>query len=326
MAVEDFTTFQEVDPNTRIAKTATRVTCAAIAGNEDAYVYYDKGVDYFDGDFTHYLTINMTAGDGATGRLYLWGLTNLIDDMKGIDDAGGDYLALFLLNDSPTAQRIFLEECYGGQPGQVSYSISLNTPYYIKIVRDETPGNDGNPFYGTLYFYIYSDAARTTLLTTLSKNLYGVAFPHDFRYLFAANTWNDGSITTVSGYMENLNTFKADAGYAATYPTNTLLRTSGIVRSFWAGIGGQSVYQATLTLGGISTTFVSPISKREPESAVTPTQLPSGVGYQLSDYALWLSRTTPDVIQSLFGHQPTFTEWVTWKKESLKQGFVPWSF
>ena len=87
MAVENFTTFIETDPNSRIAVTSSKVTWTSLSRNEDAYVYKDKGEDYFDGDFSHLITVKMTAGV-KDGRVYLWGLTNEIDDMKAIDDGG----------------------------------------------------------------------------------------------------------------------------------------------------------------------------------------------------------------------------------------------
>ena len=54
------------------------------------------------------------------------------------------------------------------------------------------------------------------------------------------------------------------------FPSDALLRASGIRRSFWAGIGGQSVYQCELALGGMTTSYVSPIGSRDIPSAVTP--------------------------------------------------------
>ena len=48
MAVEDFTTYTEVDPNSRITVSSTKVTWASVQRDEDAYVYKDKGVNYFD--------------------------------------------------------------------------------------------------------------------------------------------------------------------------------------------------------------------------------------------------------------------------------------
>ncbi len=64
---------------------------------------------------------------------------------------------------------------------------------------------------------------------------------------------------------------QGSGGGGAIYPINELLRASGIVRTFFAGIGGQAVYQAILTLGGISTTHVSPIGGRQPSGAVPST-------------------------------------------------------
>ena len=61
---------------------------------------------------------------------------------------------------------------------------------------------------------------------------------------------------------------KLSITYGATYPTNPLLRASGIRRTFWSGLGGQSVYQCELALGGRSTAYASPIGGRKITSAV----------------------------------------------------------
>ena len=62
---------------------------------------------------------------------------------------------------------------------------------------------------------------------------------------------------------------EGSGGGGAIYPTNDLLRASGIRRTFWAGLGGLSVYQVELAVGGMTTSYVSPISSREIPSAVT---------------------------------------------------------
>jgi len=108
--------------------------------------------------------------------------------------------------------------------------------------------------------------------------------------------------------------FTADKG--TVYPINPLLRASGIIRTFWAGIGGQSVYQTIITMGGIGTTYVSPISSREPPSAVTPTP-PSGAGYLREDYLLWIKQTDWVVIIRMFGHFPSYEEWLEWRQRGL---------
>lgn len=96
------------------------------------------------------------------------------------------------------------------------------------------------------------------------------------------------------------------------FPIDPLLRVSGIKRIFFAGIGGEFVYRAELTLGGLSTTYISPISPREAASVVTPTPLPSGSGYSQADYERWLlTLTGPDLAR---GHFLTYEAWVRWRQ------------
>ncbi len=128
-------------------------------------------------------------------------------------------------------------------------------------------------------------------------------------------------------------TFKVQNN-ASLIPTDPLLRVSGIRRTFWSGLGGQAVYQCELALGGMSITYVSPIGSRDIPSAVTPlttpaktTFTPSGEGYRLRDYGVWLSGTTVDIQTRLFGHSPpTYTEWVDWMEAVSRQGYAEWSY
>ena len=97
----------------------------------------------------------------------------------------------------------------------------------------------------------------------------------------------------------------------SSYPADPLLRVSGIVRTFWAGVGGNGVYQAQLVEGGMSTTYVSPISSRETQGIIprtTPT--PSGAGFQPEDYEKWLVSNDIEVILKFFGHFPSYQDWL----------------
>ena len=217
MGYENFAGYIEVDPNSRIAKTPARVTGVGILRNEDAYVYKDKTVAYFSGDFVHCLTVKMTAGT-EDGRVYVWGLTNSINDMKGIDVGGGSYLGMFFYKGSTTC-HMYLEECSSGSLFQDSYTITLNTTYYLKIVRDESVGT-----YGTLYCYVYSDSSRTTLVDTLQLTLNHSK--KDFRYIFAMNTWNNGTTETCSGYCENLDLFAEATPAVSTQAMTSIVTTT----------------------------------------------------------------------------------------------------
>lgn len=243
---EDFTTYTEKDDNNRATKTTTRITVASMPSTEDVYIYKDKTVGFYDGDFTFVATVNLTAAD-ADGRQYVWMVANLVDDAKGIDDASGDYLACFLYGAGSSVYNIYLEECDGGAIYQDSYVISLNTPYYLKITRDETIGT-----YGTLYCYIYSDAARTALLDTLSITLR--SSKKDFRYLYGLNNRNSGVASrAISGYSENLGSYTADPGYANTYPSVATTRVTSITHRY-----NRGVYNMELGLGDIISDFGIP--------------------------------------------------------------------
>ena len=198
MPVENFTTYTEVDPSGWITVTSSRITFASLRRNADAYVYSDKGVNNFDGDFTHLLTIRATANvDFAL--VGAWALTNDLDDALGLVTNNKDALTLFLKHQGGASQaKISLTELDGGTEYFSSVlTIQHDTDYYLKIVRDESAGA-----FGTLYCYVYTDADRTNLFATLSVALH--SSKKDFRYFLLSQSWNSGSSYAISGYVENL--------------------------------------------------------------------------------------------------------------------------
>lgn len=208
--VEDFSTYTEVDPGSTISKTSTRVTYASLnTRNTDSYVYADKGVAHFAGNFTHLVTVNVSASDNAA-QSYSWMLANTVNDALAILATADGYLAVYDYKDTGSGQnRLNLGERYSG--GNVSdyYNVngtgSLPYTYYLEIERDEAVGT-----YGTAYARIYSDSGRTMLVDTLAITL---GHSVDFRYVYALNTYNSGSSVTRSGYVENLDLQEA-AGVA----------------------------------------------------------------------------------------------------------------
>jgi len=194
MANEDFSGYTEVDPNSNIVVTSSRSTFTNLQRNEDAYVYKDKGAGHFDGDFEHLVTClfdNYT----SSGKSTIWGIANEVNDMWYFDDTQKDFLWAFFYHGASNV--LYLKE--DGPAGSVSDSFapSLDTPYYLKIKRDENVGD-----YGTLYCYIYSDEARTNLLDTLSITLHAKI---DFRYIYVTQSANQGTPNyLIIGYSENL--------------------------------------------------------------------------------------------------------------------------
>jgi hypothetical protein len=203
MPTEDYTTYTEVDPNSHISKTASRITFTDLALNEDAYVYGDKGPDHFNGDYEHKVTVEIIAAQN-NASVYIWTLANLVDDQKGIVDAGGDYhTSAFYLNSSGV-RIIWLAELVGGTLYYDFYSqFSFNTPYYLRTKRDESIG-----VYGALICYVYTDFDETDLLATLSVALHE---KEDFRYVYGVQSTNPNLTPAITGYAEDLDLQEASA-------------------------------------------------------------------------------------------------------------------
>lgn len=259
MAIENFGDYTEVDPNTRITKTSTRVTWTDLDRNETAYVYRDMTEDYFDGDFTHVFTVYITSTINGS-YVNCWALTNDLNSCRVIDNASGDYLAAHIIG-TLTARTIGITECDGGTTYTDSYVASQETAYYLKITRDETVGT-----YGTLYCYIYSDPLRTTLLTTLSVTLH--SSKKDFRYVHACNSDNSSATPyPESAYIENLYLYKADAGYVETFPSVATTRVTALIHRYSPGS-----YTLEMALGEVVADFGLPKPSMKPLVSTTKKQ------------------------------------------------------
>jgi|GEM_PF-1428486 len=277
MAVEDFTTYTEVDPNSHITVTASRVAYAGLSTSEDAYVYKDKGVDHFAGDYEHLATVLIDAVTGD-GLVFNWVLANLINDMKGIADAAGDYNgAATRYTNSDTSYKVSLYERVGASAYSDVYVGAVDTIYYLKIKRDEGVGT-----YGTLYCYIYSDAARTNLLDTLTLTLHE---KEDFRYIYACNSYNNASGFTITGYTENLDLQEAltilPTGIASLETFGTSIITAGAVTLLPTAIASAEAIGAHTLQPGAVTLLPTAIASLEAFGTAiisgTGTILPTGI-------------------------------------------------
>ena len=197
MSFEDFTTYVEVDPNAHISVATNVITFTGLARNESAYVYKDAGVDHFNGDFTHLVDAIYTSVSG-TDVLGNWALGNDIGDVFFLQGAGKNALLVFRSEANGINANDYLRENDGGTL-YTSFYVDTLSPQnrYYKIVRDEAVGT-----YGTIYLYIYSDAARTNLLSTLSIALH--TSKKDYRYVYAVQSYNDGNAGAGTGRNENL--------------------------------------------------------------------------------------------------------------------------
>ncbi|KKM63924.1 hypothetical protein LCGC14_1506580 [marine sediment metagenome] len=205
MAAENFDTFVETDPGSVIEVTSSRVTWTDIEARQDnTHVSLDKGAAFFDGSFVHTLTISLIASEKGASYSFFWSMTNDLDDFQGLLDNSKDALVLRCVHpNSPDIPVIQIFELDSGSPSGSATKFNLTTGvvYYLTLTRNETIGS-----FGDLILTIYSDAARTTLLSTLTLNL---NVKTDFRYVmvgqsFDATGGGGADLKKQTGYSEDL--------------------------------------------------------------------------------------------------------------------------
>ena len=205
---EDFTTYTEVDPNNHINKTSNHVDFKDYR-NEDAYLYKDKGAGHFT-DFEHKIDARINSHSGNS-LAYFWMVSNDVDDVNGLRLAGKSFLAA-VIGFYGTSYYIQLNEFYLGTEYDSTYSsVSAGTTYYCTIKKSGT----------AFTCKIYSDSARTNLITTLSLTLHENTSK---RYIFVCNTWNSGTAYYGDEDIENLDLQEAGDTTPPTYSnvgTNT---------------------------------------------------------------------------------------------------------
>ncbi len=176
--LEDFTTYDGVDPHGRLAVLPNQITVTELATDEDAWRYDDKDPGHFGTSFTH--TVDYETTGNNAGDVAVWSLGNTINDVWGWDEVNADAIGFmydglgFLLIDAST------------EPPHVATQLPFgHTRIYITIVRSGS----------SLKFYLYEDAARTTLYTPLAGDNpmeITVDESRTFRYIFAVNSYNAG--------------------------------------------------------------------------------------------------------------------------------------
>ncbi len=187
-AIEDFTTYTEVDPFGKIVVTPNRSAFNSLGHASPSYVYKDFGAGYFSGDFTHYFTFSLTTGING-GRMSVWGLSNDIGNGHQVTD--GLFVQLRKVNAPSPLWRLNLSE----KGGSYSYHIGLSpgSTYYAKVTRVG----------GTLAIYLYSDPARTALVGSTSVGVTTTGY----RYLYATQNYGNpifSEIHNLTGFTENL--------------------------------------------------------------------------------------------------------------------------
>jgi hypothetical protein len=182
---EDLTTYTEVDSPGYLSKNSGRVTLEYLLSSVDVYLYKDFGANYFD-KIDLQFSGRISSSSAYEGECSI-GFANAVNDVSGWTDK--------------ITVRVFRNSVYGTYWVYLTtdtafnyYQINANTDYYFTLSR--AAGSD------TATLKIYSDAARTNLLGTLSATSVGTGTK--FRYFYPAASCDYGdSSSYFYGYFEN---------------------------------------------------------------------------------------------------------------------------
>jgi len=176
MAVEDFTTYEEVDTeDDRIQFVGTNHIDFDAYENEKTYLYKDFGVDYF-GDFEHRIDIKGVYESAGFPTGSFWLLANSVDAYYDLILDSQNFIKLGQGYEVPPATLLILSEWHNVSGGQNdTFTGVLGTWYYLTIKKVGA----------SLTCKIYSDSDRTNLLDTLSLTLQE---DYKFRYIYPACT------------------------------------------------------------------------------------------------------------------------------------------
>ena len=206
MANEDFTTYTEEDPSSHLTVIASKIDWIAFNRSEAAWVVSDKGVNHFDGDFTHLFELFVDTGTSGFS-IYAPSLSNTLGSIADVVTASG-YTIHGNIYESGAGYVVYVGEHDAGTwSGSASMSLSNDTLYYCKFQRDVNIGANG-----TIYIYVYSDADRTTLVDSES---FALTSDTDFRYCYGIQSRESGD-DTQTGYIQNLDLQEAAGGNAPT--------------------------------------------------------------------------------------------------------------
>lgn len=188
---ENLTTYTEEDPSGNIAVTPDTLTLANLLSSVDSWVIDDKGVDFFGEStaFEQLFDFDLT----GTGHCFFGALANNVDTLQGLFAAGNlDYWGVRYSDNN----KIFLFEIDNGSISSDNFTGITGTHYWFKFSYDPLVGT-----YGQIKLKIYTDAARTVLVSTLFKNVSGSVKSFRYNYALQSDGLNTDTLNgTFGGY------------------------------------------------------------------------------------------------------------------------------
>ncbi len=175
---DDFTTFTEVDPDSKITKTATQID-AQLDRTNPSYVYKDYGVDRFGTDLEHQFTLRPYNAQSTGSFIQVWALSNEIGGLSQVQEEIG--LAVQYYSLGPIYKGMLFHRVEGVNTWSPSYfSFSYNDTRYITIIRSGS----------TLTGKLYTDVGRTNLQKTITRTGCPTT---SYRYIYGVQNYGSGS-------------------------------------------------------------------------------------------------------------------------------------
>jgi len=206
MANEDFTTWTENDPQSRLTVTSSSITINDLERDDlTTWVYYDFGADYWNGDISvrFKYTTPVTEDSTASSWIYPLAFTNTVDEQNDIESGGGDSQGVLFLNSAGTPRFPIYHVEAGSRTTSYPTDLSWGTAYYITIERDDDGGvNSTGQLTLRVYttnFYGESGAVEHSTVTLDCS----AGEQNDFRYIMLASPRGTGTEAT-DGLIENL--------------------------------------------------------------------------------------------------------------------------
>ncbi len=191
MAVEDYSTYTEEDPNADLSVSAGLITVDTIRRDAKAWVVKDFGAGFFTTPLKHNFDIKMTALE-EQGLLGTHMLGTIVGTTKDHVDGGDDAVYVRARKGAGVSTFRVVEVAAGVQNSGDNVTIDVGTQYYctleISAIGDYTTK-------------VYSDAARTTVVG--SSTVSGTA-GLSFRYAYGMAQAEGIGTATASGELAGL--------------------------------------------------------------------------------------------------------------------------
>lgn len=192
-AIEDYTTYTEVDTGGYLTVTDSNTLDVVTNGATASYLYKDFGADYFDGDLQinfsgKHIDITGSSGDLPGGFV----LSNTIASLPSMDTSNNEGIEINFSGNvgTPDTTNIYLESLASDANDYVTAS-TIDTYRYFSVYRR-----------GSIFWYnLYSDSSRTTWTHVRYTQC---TAEQGYRYLYGFNSKNTSTNHAGTSQFEDL--------------------------------------------------------------------------------------------------------------------------